>query len=850
MAPILMGDLVRGDIGDIIDRVGGAVIGKKTDAFRIGQGAGKALRETGIAREFDDAQVIELERPEIGAVIIERGAHRRQHAIDVEGVLLVVKHCQLDAVRIGGFFGIGRRLHRKERQDGRRRDKMRGAAALAGHVRHFAARRHRRLVGIGHHGYVRCHPIGIADVIALLRLCILEFCHAQFGGQAIFAALDAVAEQAIAAHADLRGKIAVVQKAAIVDDLGIIAIGAKALLPALGDKGQLRRRPGRQRCGETIDAVIIVLVIHHQRRARHFQPAELHIGIGQADVQVGDRRAGIIDQLIAAARIDPVLAGEEFDGQRDGGHRGLGDIFIFEIFLLIGRLDGLDIVARAVFVEDIGVRIDISAARPGNRQRGDNQHARHIGKPRRHAPQARQQRAFGAAPPQQMRQHGKDQRHRPPVEPQPPCQRAADSVAVHVRQLHPAGGAIIVERVFEADIVEGDRGDEIDDHHPPADIFVGAERLDEHRQHGEDDHVDAFGQQVPAQIFARRNIRDTAKQLDQHRRDHAGRQCRHQHAGHCQRLGHQIGPVGQRGRIDDFVHLAVAIAPDQFAGIIDGDDHGDDAEGAAQRVDERKGQRPGRGAIDFIGKEQPAAGVEQPDEQQHEKRRAFEHLRHFETRPRQQPGERRVVGARRRQGGDNLGLVHRQLGRDFRLAAHGAQRQALFGKAEAPIGEGQRRQPDAEPDQPVPEQPAGERRQLAVRFGRGPIAGDIAEGRRAKGLDQPGEIAQFGLRAQRRRQHQIGDEKNHDADIGIHHRARRRRDGKEDRRREQHIGQSEHEIGKKIVAEPVRPQRFRVEPRHQRTEEDRQRHKGKGGGSSGRGAGKARQQIIELAHPG
>jgi hypothetical protein len=47
-------------------------------------------------------------------------------------------------------------------------------------------------------------------------------------------------------------------------------------------------------------------------------------------------------------------------------------------------------------------------------------------------------------------------------------------------------------------------------------------------------------------------------------------------------LGDDIGPIGQRRRIDDLVHLAVALAPDEFARIIDGDDVRHEGEAAVQ----------------------------------------------------------------------------------------------------------------------------------------------------------------------------------------------------------------------------------------------------------------------------
>ena len=79
MRPILVRHLVRDDIGGEVDLFGIVGVGVEADQFRIRHGSGKRLGEAGIAGEFDDPGIVELIGPEIGAIIIERRAHRVQH---------------------------------------------------------------------------------------------------------------------------------------------------------------------------------------------------------------------------------------------------------------------------------------------------------------------------------------------------------------------------------------------------------------------------------------------------------------------------------------------------------------------------------------------------------------------------------------------------------------------------------------------------------------------------------------------------------------------------------------------------------------------------------------------------
>ncbi len=566
-------------------------------------------------------------------------------------------------------------------------------------------------------------------------------------------------------------------------------------------------------------------------------------------MEIAKRRAGIVDDGVAAACFHALLAREQRDIELHVGDRGLLERFVAQILLLIVGELRLAHVLRAIFVEHVHVVIEVAAGggRADHADGGDQ--PRHARQPRGQPLQPRHQRHLRAAPPQQMGEHRQHQRERAPIEPQPPRRRAADIVAIHVRIADIAGRAVIVERVIKADIGKGDRADDVDHHHAPADIFVGAERLHQDRQHRQDHRVGRGGQQQPHHIFAELQIGDAARELDEDRRRNGDRVAREQHRDQRQRLGRQIGPVGQRGRVDDLVHLAVAVAPHQLAGIIDGDDERDDPERAEQRLDRGEGERPGWRAVKLGRKDQRRTRIEQADQHQHEKGRTLENLRHLEADTREQPGHRRVARAHRRQRVDQ----HRRRGGELRLApgkpGELALRHAALGKGEAGIGKDERDQRHTHPDRTIGEQHAVERRDGGVRLGRGPVAGRAADSRRAERLDIAGDVAQLGPAAQRRQCRQIQHQKQDDADIAVHHRPRQRGDREEDRRGEQDVGQRDDEIAERVIADHVRPQRLLIDPGHQRAEEHRQRHRHEGEPGGEIGAHEPPDQIIALRHP-
>ncbi len=302
---------MRGHIGDVIDRILVARVGDEADPFRIGNGAGKGLRERRIAGEFEDAGIIELIGAEMFAVIIERQPHRLQHPVDIVSVLgIVIDGARHPAAQIGRFFGIVGGLDREERQDRRGpRHEARRAPAVRRCIGHAAPRRDRRLAGIGGDGDVGLHPAGIADIVTRRRRQIFQLGRAQLRRQLVAPPHDRVAKQIVTAHPDQRGEVEIVQETAIADDAGGVALRAETALPQLRPEGQFCRRAWRQWLVEAIDGIPGAAIVHHPLRAGHLCRENLQIGIEEAHMQVAERGAGVVDQLITARRIGTLVLG-------------------------------------------------------------------------------------------------------------------------------------------------------------------------------------------------------------------------------------------------------------------------------------------------------------------------------------------------------------------------------------------------------------------------------------------------------------------------------------------------------------------------------------------------------------
>ncbi len=188
---------------------------------------------------------------------------------------------------------------------------------------------------------------------------------------------------------------------------------------------------------------------------------------------------------------------------------------------------------------------------------------------------------------------------------------------------------------------------------------------------------------------------------------HRDERRRHEHQRDREDLGHEVRPVGRRRGVDDLVHAAITVAPDQLAAVIDRDDERHDRERAGQRLDDQSRDRIRVAAVPVADGPRRQARVDDADEEQHEEGRAAEHEGHVEARER--PELREAAGSLRR--GRVRGECDRRGRRLVELDARGDSR-ALRRRLEAEDAPRDREQHgrDAEPQQAVLEQQAGDRR--------------------------------------------------------------------------------------------------------------------------------------------
>ena len=96
MAPPLVGELMCGDEVGEVDVVGLLYAADEADAFRERDGVGEGLGEVAVARELEDAELVELVGAVVFLVVGEAGLGGGDHVIDVVGVVRVVVDLDVD----------------------------------------------------------------------------------------------------------------------------------------------------------------------------------------------------------------------------------------------------------------------------------------------------------------------------------------------------------------------------------------------------------------------------------------------------------------------------------------------------------------------------------------------------------------------------------------------------------------------------------------------------------------------------------------------------------------------------------------------------------------------------------
>ena len=145
----------------------------------------------------------------------------------------------------------------------------------------------------------------LTDIIVARRRHVLELGRAQLGRQALPPPLGTVAEQFLPVHADDRREVEIVGERAVLDDIGRRLPRAKPRRQSCELKASAAARPARAAC-RSGDAVAELLVVGHEPGAGNRASAK-RCRVALADVDVADRRAGLVHEVVAAAGDQPAL---------------------------------------------------------------------------------------------------------------------------------------------------------------------------------------------------------------------------------------------------------------------------------------------------------------------------------------------------------------------------------------------------------------------------------------------------------------------------------------------------------------------------------------------------------------
>ena len=578
-----------------------------------------------------------------------------------------------------------------------------------------------------------------------------------------------------------------------------------------------------------------------QRGPRQVQTIDAQ-PLGPLQEQLFDRHAAAVEQGVAAGGHGARLARVELHVQGHGRDARQRQALQWQQGLLGGGQQRVARRRRLVVVQPVGVVQDPgAAAHPGQGRRAGHD----TGRP---AQAARSDAPTGppgyrrATPPQGEGGHHEQQAKGRPVGLEPGRANPEAAGAVHVRQWHRRAAGKAVQVVLETGGAKRHAGHQLQQHQRPAQGLVRRQHLHEHRQHGQLQRRHQRRQPEPGQVVQRLQGRPALGQLHRHAGEHGHRAGGREHERDGRDLGQQMHPVGRRSGVDNLVQPAFTVAPDQLAAVVDRDDDRHDVEGALQRLHHQPCRRPGAGAVPLAGEPGRRAAIDHADRQQHEEGRAAQDEGHVVARQHAQLRPA-AAGARGRQ------RAGRRCRRRSLAGGRGARAgSAGLGEAEAPPGQRQQRSGNAQPEQPVGEQQAVQRRHQGVALGRRPVARDDAQRRDAEGVDQ-GRPGVETCVAQQAAGDEEGHHQGHRGDIAPHHRTCRGGQREEDRGDDEHRRQRDDEERVGVMRRHEGADLVGVEPGHRRADGDGQRHAGQHQ-EGGRGAAdETPAEVGRLAQP-
>ena len=265
--------------------------GDETHALGIRNGVGKRLRELAVAREFDDAELVELIGAEAFVVVVEAGLGGLEHVVEVVFVAGRVKDLQIDVfvfflLHLVAAGEIGEKIERV----GRAHIVFVEVAAIFGPLALEVSGSDGGLIAGRADDGVVGDPVGLrGEEIDALPVGVAAFGHLFERGEFFFGAAAGIVEFDVAVVADV-GEIGAVEKCAVVGEFGALVAVAEAVGFVADVESHVHDFAGLERLIERVDGVDVA------RAGRNFVEGAIEIDGRDALERVGD--VDLIDGLV------------------------------------------------------------------------------------------------------------------------------------------------------------------------------------------------------------------------------------------------------------------------------------------------------------------------------------------------------------------------------------------------------------------------------------------------------------------------------------------------------------------------------------------------------------------------
>ena len=231
---------------------------------------------------------------------------------------------------------------------------------------------HGRLVGLGAHRRPEAYPVGIgADVSVLAGLQVVDAGHAGLGFEAVVFAVLVAADFGFFAVAQA-GQVAVVDKCAVVHDVGVGARAEEAALLVIQVEGEGQRVAGGQGPGQAVEAEAQGSVVQGQcglaGRAQHEAAHARVLLDGHAHNHRIQRLRVLVHQHELATKPHGAGARENVGVEAHGRDAGLRHVLVAAVLLLVGQLLLFAGLGAEVLVQHVGVVEDVAAGAQAQEQ--------------------------------------------------------------------------------------------------------------------------------------------------------------------------------------------------------------------------------------------------------------------------------------------------------------------------------------------------------------------------------------------------------------------------------------------------------------------------------------------------